>query len=95
MYQLNFLHHILNLEKDDPVFLAYSQQKVFMFEKNWYNEVSALRDEYNIQETEEQMRSMTRDKWKATVKGYIYKYALNELNEENTHKKKTSHHPVS
>ena len=36
---------------------------------------------------------MKREKWKATVKGYIYKYALNELNEENTHKKKTSHHP--
>ena len=39
MSQLNFLHHILTLEEDDPVYLAYCQQKLFEFEKNWHNEV--------------------------------------------------------
>ena len=91
--QLNFLHHILNLEETDPVFLVYCQQKLFEYEKNWFNEVVGLRDKYGISETDEQIREMSREKWKATVKGCIFKYALDKLNQENSCKSKTSHHP--
>ena len=92
--QLNFLHHILNLEETDPVFLDYCQQKLFEYEKNWFNEVVALRDKYDISESDDQIREMSREKWKAAVKRYIFRYALEKLNEENSHKSKTSHHPV-
>ena len=93
IYQLNFLHHILSLDEGDPVFLAYSQQKLFEFEKNWFNEVEALKEQYGILETENQIKGMTRERWKAKVKEYVYKYALEKLNHENSLKSKTSHHP--
>ena len=32
--QLKFLHHILNLEEEDPVKMVYNEQKKFHFEKN-------------------------------------------------------------
>ena len=91
--QLNFLHHILKLDESDPVFLAFSQQKLFQFEKNWFNEVEALKVKYGIIETEDQIRGMSREKWKSIVKEYVHVYALDQLNRENSLKSRTSHHP--
>ena len=91
MSQLNFLHHILTLEEDDPVYLAYCQQKLFEFEKNWYNEVETLRTKYGINKSNEQIKRITREKWKAIVKEHINKYALEQLNVENSQKSRTSH----
>ena len=43
MAQLNYLHHILTLYVQDPVQLMCNQQKLFEYEKNWFNEVCGLR----------------------------------------------------
>ena len=41
----------------------------------------------------EQIKGMTRDKWKVIVKEHVYKYALVKLNVENSQKSRTSHFP--
>ena len=92
--QLGFLHHILTLEENDPVRQAYNQQKLFVFEKNWYNEVIALRNRYDITQTDEEIALLTKEKWKSLVKDAINVYALSFLNLENSQKKKTSHLPM-
>ena len=46
--KLLFQHHILNLKEDDPVLKLYKEQNKLPFEKNWENEVSRLREHYNI-----------------------------------------------
>ena len=48
MAQLNYLYHILTLDVQDPVQLMYNQQKLFEYEKNWFNEVCRLRIKYGI-----------------------------------------------
>ena len=40
--QLSFLHHILNLNDDDPVKRMYNNMKLLPGEKNWYNCVTKL-----------------------------------------------------
>ena len=60
MAQLNFLHHILTLDKLDPVLQDYHQQNIFPFEKNWYNEVSDLRKKYDIIENDDDIANMSK-----------------------------------
>ena len=91
--QLNFLHHILTLDAIDPVLQSYHQQKVFEYEKNWYNEVKNLRIRYELQETDEDIANLSKEKWKSRVKEQVIDFAINYLNNENSLKTKTSHHP--
>ena len=89
--QLQFLHHILTLDETDPVRCAYNQQKLFPYEKNWYNEVLSLRSTYELTETDEEISIISKDKWKSVLTVAVHKYALRVLNCENTQKSKTSH----
>ena len=91
--QLTFLHHILTLDASDPVLLSYHQQKLYPFEKNWFNEVSQLREEYGVAEDDDSIKKLSKDKWKTIVKTHVYSRALADLNHENSLKSKTSHHP--
>ena len=91
--QLNFLHHILSLDDEDPVLQDYNQQKIFEYEGNWYNEVNALRNKYGIQETDEEIITMSKEKWKCNVKEKVVSFAITYLNNENSLKSKTSRHP--
>ena len=94
MSQLNFLHHILTLDAEDPVYLSYNQQKLFEFEKNWYNEVMQLRSKYGLTQTDDEIGKMSEEKWKAVVRKQVFKEALDYLNHENSLKSRTSHHPA-
>ena len=91
--QLNFLHHILTLDVSDPVHQAYNQQKLFEFEKNWYNEVKVLRVKFELLESEDEIMSMSKEKWNFIVTNKVTKFAIEFLNKENSVKSKTSHHP--
>ena len=91
--QLNFLHHILSLDDDDPVLQDYNQQKIFEYEGNWYNEVIILRGRYELLETDAEIISMSKEKWKSKVKEQVVNYAISYLNNENSLKSKTSRHP--
>ena len=92
--QLQFLHHVLTLPEYDPVNISYHQQKLFPFEKNWFNEVSQIRSKYGIMETDEEIADLSKEKWKMVVHNKINAYALEQLNNENSTKSKTSHHPA-
>ena len=91
--QLNYLHHILTLDKSDPVYQAYNQQKLFEFETNWYNDVKKLRLKFELQETEAEIMALSKEKWNSVVTMKVTKYAIDCLNNENSLKTKTSHHP--
>ena len=91
--QLNYLHHILTLDESDPVYQAYNQQKLFEFEKNWYNDVKKLRLKFELQESEAEIMALSKEKWNSIVTEKVTKYAIDCLNNENSLKTKTSHHP--
>lgn len=85
--QLNFLHHILSQEEDDPVKLVYREQLKFVGERNWANEVAGLRMMYEISEDDSQIPEYSKDKWKFIVKTKITSYALKRLNEDMSNQK--------
>ena len=85
--QLNFLHHILSQEEDDPVKLVYREQLKFVGERNWANEVAGLRTMYEISEDDRQIPEYSKDKWKFIVKTKITSYALKRLNEDMSNQK--------
>ena len=91
--QLNYLHHILTLDKSDPVYQAYNQQKLFEYEDNWYNNARKLRLKFELQETEAEIMTLSKEKWNSIVNMKVTKYAVDLLNNENSLKTKTSHHP--
>ena len=76
--RLTFLHHILTLPDDDPVNLTYHEQKKYPA-TNWANEVSDLRTKYQLDETEDEIISLTKQKWKEIVKSKVRQYAFIEL----------------
>ena len=80
--QLNFLHHILSLDNDDPVKMVYIEQLKYTTEKNWANEVMGLRHKYGITELDEDIPVYSNDRWKDMVKKKVCVYALKILNDE-------------
>ena len=42
--KLTFLHHVLTLSEDDPVFRTYKEQRKYIMERNWANEIKELRE---------------------------------------------------
>ena len=86
--QLNFLHHILMLEADDPVKQMYQQLLKYPFEANWSNEIMTLREKYELHQTDEDVSKMKRNTWKRLVKKTVHKTALKELNDETKSLKK-------
>ena len=86
--QFSFLHHILTLENSDPVKQVYIQQTQYKLEKNWGNSMKELREKYEINESDEEITKLNKDKWKYMVKERINGYALKELNQQCARQKK-------
>ena len=80
--QLTFLYHILTLGDDDPVKINYVEQTKYKFECNWGNEVKQIRKLYEINNSDREVSSMSKEKWKELVKRKVTSYALNELNKK-------------
>ena len=91
--KLTFLHHILCLPVDDPVWIVYNEQKGYFNEPNWYNEVTELLKKYEIEESEEDIRSLSKASWKDIVKRAVRKHTVVTLYEECQSKSKTSNVP--
>ena len=89
--QLKFLHHILTQEDHDPVKITYHEQTKFEFEKNWGNEVQTLRKKYEINFTDNEIVSMSKEQWKNLVVKKITHYTLNELVKKLDKVKHTEH----
>ena len=88
--QISFLHHILTLEDGDPVKMMYYNMKKLPGEKNWYNGVKKLLETYKITMSEEEIKSKSKDVFKAVVKKAIVQTALADLTEECSKQKKTN-----
>lgn len=84
--QLNFLHHILTLNNNDPVKLTYNQQLQYSA-PNWANEVRQLRSSYGIPHTDTEIARMTKPEWKTVVRGIVRHSALLDLNAEASKQK--------
>ena len=89
--QLNFLHHILTLNHQDPVQLMYTQQLKYKFEPNWANNVRDMRERYGILSTDIEISQMSKNVWKNLVKKKVKQYALEALNNELMELKIGSH----
>ena len=87
--QLSFLHHILTLDKDDPVQLMYYEQKLLPSEINWANNLLVIRDQYSINYTDHEISSMSRLSWKHCIKTTIDDHVFKALSSECSMKSKT------
>ena len=87
--QICFLHHILNLEDDDPVKEMYQNMKQLPGEKNWYNNVAQLLKTYKITMSEDVIKSHSKESFKRVVKRAVTQTALENLQEDCSNQKKT------
>ena len=88
--QLGYLHHIVNLDDNDPVLLTYGQQLKYPA-PNWANEVLELRERYSITKSDMEIAEMSKESWKRLVKKKVGSKALSDLNEEASKQKKSLH----
>ena len=96
--KLVFLHHILTRETDDPddpVFRMYIEQQNYHMEKNWTNECNNLRMIYDISESDEDIKVMSKDMWKGRVKKIITQRAMTNLNDNVQTLSKGSEYPAT
>ena len=80
--QLNFLHHILSQDNNDPVKVVYYEQLKYPEEPNWANEVKTLRTKYQLKQTDNEIINLPKDKWKGIVKENVRTAALDYLKTE-------------
>ena len=88
--QLAYLHHILSLRDDDPVKFTYNEQLKYPDAPNWANEIRQLRKQYNINDTDKEIRSTKKCSWKRMVKRKVRCKALDDLNQEAVGLKQTA-----
>ena len=77
--QLTFLHHIITLDDDDPVKTTYHQQLKYVYEPNWANNVEQLKAKYGILETEDEMKNISREQWKNSIKRKVRAQVIEQL----------------
>ena len=69
--QLFFFKRLLDKDKNDPVQSVYFNQLKYVAEKNWPNYIQDLRHTYNFPLSDDYVRQMTFEQWKAFVKTVI------------------------
>ena len=76
--KLTFLHHILRQQSSDPVRRMYHEQLSLPHEANWANECSQLRSKYDIDLSDLEIQSMSKESWKyqlkCKIKGRTFTY---------------------
>ena len=91
--KMNFLHHILGLDGEDPVQMVYKEQGKFEFERNWHNEVKEMRKMYSIEEEDQKIASLSKEAWKNIVKKKVTDKALIELESQRLTQSRGSNLP--
>ena len=92
--KLNWLHHILTLPDDDPVLQVYIGQKKLVAEPNWFNEITGLLREHNINFNEDDIKNMSKGRWKNVTKSAVHETTLRALNLECKNQSKTAGAPA-
>ena len=80
--QLNFLHHVLTLDDDDPVKRTYHEQLNYPFESNWGNTIGQVKLRYGVSETDEEISLISKGRWKRMVKTKVRSCVFQELVEK-------------
>ncbi len=80
--QLNFLHHILGLDGDDPVKCAYQGQIKFEFESNWGKEIREIREKYKLTHSDNEIAMLSKLKWKEIVLTNVSDYWFEVIHKE-------------
>ena len=90
--QLMFLHRILNLEDEDPVHEMFINQTTLAEagEENWWSGVKLLLNKYEITQTQDEIKTMSKGRFRWLVKKAVEKVALEQLQLECSLLKKTS-----
>ena len=88
--QLVFLHHILNLDKTDPVLLVYKELGKFTYEKNWANSIRQTLFDLDIFMSDEEIAPLSKSKWKGMVKRKVREKAFSFLSLEASKGSKTA-----
>ena len=86
--RLMFLQHILKLHPTDPVKQVFYQQKEYEYEKNWANEVEAIKKTMDINCEDSEIEEMSKYQWKGIVSKAIRAAALKEINTNSSKLKK-------
>lgn len=87
--QLSFLHHIVNLSENDPVKMVWRHQTELPDHNNWWCGVKKLMENYSIEYDEEEIKKMSKDRFKRKVRIVIRNKAFEELKKDNASKTKT------
>ena len=58
--RLAFLHHILTLDNEDPVYMNYILQRNSSNQDNWANEVARIRSQYSLHQSDEEIKLLSK-----------------------------------
>ena len=87
--QLSFLHHIINLDEEDPVKKVWRNQTSLPKHTCWWHDVQQLLIDYSLEFDEEAWKDMSKECYKKMVKKAVAGKALKDLSEQNDEKKRT------
>jgi hypothetical protein len=89
--KLVFLHHVLTLQEDDPVRRVYYEQLKLPGELNWANELQVLRETYDVGLSDDEIMTLSYERWKLEVKNLVRDTAFEELKNEAALGSKSKH----
>ena len=71
--RLAFLHHILTLDNEDPAYINHIFQRNSSNLNNWANEVAMIRSQYSFHHSDEEIKLLSKNKWKSIVADHVEK----------------------
>ena len=87
--QLSFLHHIIQLDEDDPVRLIWKHQVEMPAYNNWWTGVNELMVRYSLELTEVEIKELSKEAYKEKIKKAVRKKAFEDLKLECHSKENT------
>ena len=90
--RLMYLHRILNLDIDDPVYLMFQNMRTLSVagEHNWWTDMEKVLKRYDIAVSLDEIQCMGKDAFRGMVKKAVEKTALSNLVSACSNMKKTS-----
>ena len=67
---------------------VYEEEKKFLFQKSWYNEIVGVCEKYDIEFDEQKISEMEKPVWKTLVKKKTQEYFIHRVNEEGKERSK-------
>ena len=74
-----FLHHIINLSEDDPAKRVWRSLRMLPDFRNWWYDIKNLRKVYEVDFSEDDVKSVTKETYNKKIKDLVTKFAQTEL----------------